>query len=50
MKRCKRCKKKWCGTDGKLIKLYGPDYVADGHGVERVTFGSKKCRDKGPKR
>jgi hypothetical protein len=45
VKRCKVCGHRWCGTDLKLIELYGPDYVALGHGVERVTFGSKECRD-----
>lgn len=54
MTRCKRCGKRWCGTDGKLIKLYGPDYASDALGLDgqiaRVTFGTKKCRDKGPKR
>lgn len=50
MKRCKRCGKRWCGTDGKLIKLYGPNCASGDHGPKRVTFGSKKCRNKGPKR
>lgn len=50
MKCCKRCGKRWCGTDGKLIKLYGPDYAENGNGPKRVTFGTKKCRKKGPKR
>lgn len=61
MKRCKRCGKRWCGTDLKLRKLYPEEYADDGdllapeitldsRIVDRVTFGSKKCRKKGPKR
>lgn len=45
MKRCKRCKKKWCGTPKRLDQLYPEDAPHS----ER-TYGSKKCRRKGPKR
>ncbi len=48
LRRCRRCGKRWCGTDAKLMQIYGTNY--DEHGVPRVTYGSKKCRKKGPKR
>ena len=54
-KRCKRCGKRWCGTDLKLRELYPEEYdntepTLDSKVTDRVTFGSKKCREKGPKR
>lgn len=53
--RCKRCGKRWCGTDLKLRELYPADFneaepSLDSKVTDRVTYGSKKCREKGPKR
>lgn len=44
-KRCKRCGKRWCGTSARLDKLYPEDAPH-----REMTYGSKKCRRKGPKR
>jgi len=46
VKRCKRCGKRWCGTSLKLRELYPDETFCDS---ER-TYGTKKCREKGPKR
>lgn len=46
IRRCKTCGKRWCGTDLKVQEIHGPDYVRNGHGVPRITFATKKCRDK----
>ena len=40
-RRCRRCGKRWCGTDLKLIELYGHNY-SETHPI-RATFGSKEC-------
>lgn len=45
-KRCKRCRKRWCGTSLQIIKL-NPDDVSRHH---EISWGTKKCREKGPKR
>jgi hypothetical protein len=45
MKPCKRCGERWCGTPHKKIELYGSNEAA---GMK--TYGSQKCRRKGPKR
>lgn len=45
-KRCRRCGKRWCGTNRRLNELY-PDLAPF---LYEVTYGSKKCRNKGPKR
>ncbi len=55
MKRCKRCGKRWCGTDLKLRESYPESFASnvlslDDRITDRVTFGSIKCRKKGPKR
>lgn len=46
-KRCKRCGKRWCGTNRQVLKLYPSEAALY---VDTITFGSKKCRRKGPKR
>lgn len=54
MSECKRCGKRWCGTDAKVRELHGDDYAEPSKGldaqIERVTFGSRKCRGDGPRR
>lgn len=45
-RRCGRCGKRWCGTNLRVMAVHPGDPTE----WDRVTFGSKKCRDKGPKR
>lgn len=47
MKKCKRCGKRWCGTNKQLKKLYPDEWFSKEY--DR-TYGTKKCRRKGPKR
>jgi hypothetical protein len=44
-KRCKRCDKRWCGTKLRMQKLY-----PDEPWMWTISFGKRKCRDKGSKR
>lgn len=47
-KRCKRCGKRWCGTNLQIIKVRGEDYPGEWVGFR--SYGSKKCRDKAGKK
>lgn len=44
-KRCKRCGKRWCGTDRMTRRIYPDDPY-----MWSVSYGTRKCRDKGSKR
>lgn len=45
-KRCKRCGERWCGTSLQIIKLNPTDTYRH----NEISWGSKKCREKGPRR
>lgn len=41
LRRCRRCGKRWCGSNIRSLELGG---------FGGITYGSKKCRRKGAKR